>query len=186
MEDTRWNIPRDPGDMSIVSGAANSIMTIRAARPGDAEAIAGVFLDSARLHADLDPERYLVPSADDVAARYANVTSQHNAEATTLVAEIDGALVGFVDARLERSPDPMHRDIVYCHVSEIAVGNRYQGHGIGAQLLHAAEEWGRQRGATFASLEHHVANTRAAAFYERRMGYTVAAAILIKPLPATA
>jgi GNAT superfamily N-acetyltransferase len=167
--------------MSEVCGLV--AVSIRTAVSADADGIARVFLESAEHHAGLDPERYSVPSVEIVAARYRMGRQHpHGVDAITLVAECDGEIVGFVDARLERSRDPMHRDLVYCHVAELAVGRRYQSRGIGGQLLEAAEAWGHQNGATLASLEYHAANTRAGRFYQRRMGYSVAATILIKPL----
>ena len=101
--------------------------------------------------------------------------------AVTLLAEIRGEIVGFVDIQLTRSPDPMHREMLYCHIVEIAVSNNHQGHGIGTQLLSAAEDWGRQQGAEFASLEYLAANQRAALFYER-LGYRPAQITAIKRL----
>lgn len=160
-------------------------VTIRTAVSEDADGIARAFLESAEYHAGLDTERYSAPSIESVSSRYRE-GRQHprdaRARAITLVAELDGEIVGFVDARLERSPDPMHRDMLYCHVAEIAVSRRHQNRGMGGQLLEKAEAWGRQNGAAFASLEHHVANTRAGNFYQHRMGYSVAATILIKRL----
>jgi ribosomal protein S18 acetylase RimI-like enzyme len=98
------------------------------------------------------------------------------------VAELTGEIVGFIDARLEQSLDAMHREMIYCHVAEIAVGGRHRKQGIGGQLLLAAEDWGRRRGAKFASLEFHSENTRAGEFYQRRMGYRVASITAIKRL----
>jgi ribosomal protein S18 acetylase RimI-like enzyme len=160
-------------------------VTIRPAVSADADGIARVFLESAEHHAGLDPDRYHVPPFDAISTRYRE-GEQHpgdpNTESITLVAEGRGEIVGFVDARLERSPDPMHRDMVFCHVIEIAVSASRRSHGIGEGLLRAVEEWGRRHGATFASLEYHSANTRAGAFYEGRMGYRVAALVAIKHL----
>jgi ribosomal protein S18 acetylase RimI-like enzyme len=158
---------------------------IREASPQDVPGIANTFLESAEYHATLDPERYSVPMVETISARYQEAPQYPaNAEerAITLVAEFKREIVGFIDARLERSPDLMHREMAYCHISEIAVSPRYQNQGVGERLLRAAEEWGRGQGATFASLEYHVANTRAAEFYQRRMGYRVAAITAIKRL----
>jgi ribosomal protein S18 acetylase RimI-like enzyme len=157
-------------------------MTIRAAIPDDAGGITRVFLDSSEYHARLDPERYIVPHADAITARYRN-GQQHppDSQAVTLVAELDGEIVGFVDARLSQSPDPMHRGLLFCHIVEIAVSSNHQSHGIGAQLLEAAENWGREHGAEFALLEYLAANIRAAEFY-RRSGYGVASINVIKRL----
>ena len=76
----------------------------------------------------------------------------------------------------------MHREVIYCHIAEIAVRGEYQNQGIGGRLLRAAEAWGRQQGAEFASLEYHVANTRASLFYQERLGYRPASITAIKRL----
>ena len=160
-------------------------ITVRPAVAEDADGIARTYLESAEHHARLDPERYAVPAAETIVARYREAR-QHppdaGAESVTLVAELRGEIVGFIDARLARSPDAMHREMIYCHVSEIAVSGRHQNQGVGAQLLQAAEDWGRGQGATFALLEYHTANTRAGEFYQRRMGYRPAAITAIKRL----
>ncbi len=169
--------------MSEAPGSA--AIKIRPAVSDDAGAITRVYLDSAEHHARLDPERYWIPAAEAIAARYRE-GRQHppdsNGACVTLVAELAGEIVGFVDARLDQSPDAMHRDIVYCHVSEIAVSGRRRSQGIGERLLRAAEDWGRGQGAEFASLEYLAANARAGAFYEQRMGYRRAAVTAIKRL----
>ncbi len=160
-------------------------VVVRPALPADAEGIASIFLDSAAHHAALDAERYAVPDREPIVARYRSAAAGSRdaaPAAVTLVAEAEGELAGFADIRLEQSQDPMHRRMTYCHIVEIAVGSRHRSGGIGRELLTAAEEWGRRRGATFASLEYHVANTRAAAFYHGRMGYSAAATIAIKRL----
>ena len=160
-------------------------ITIRAAVSEDADGIARTFLESAEYHARLDQERYWIPAVETISARYRD-GHQHppdaDRESITLVAELSDEIVGFIDARLDRSPDPMHREILYCHVAEIAVSSRYQNQGIGGQLLRAAEDWGRRQGAEFASLEYLAVNTHASEFYQRRMGYRVASITAIKRL----
>jgi len=103
-------------------------------------------------------------------------------EVITLVAELSGEIVGFIDARIEQSPDRMHREMIYCHISEIAVSRMRRNQGIGGRLLWAAEDWGHRLGAKFASLEYHAANTRANLFYQERMGYRMASVTVIKRL----
>jgi ribosomal protein S18 acetylase RimI-like enzyme len=160
-------------------------VTIRQAVSEDADGIARTFLESAEYHARLDPERYSTPAVETISARYRE-GRQHlpdaGGEGITLVAELAGEIVGFIDARLEQSLDAMHRKIVYCHVAEIAVSCRRRNQGIGGRLLQAVEDWGRRQGAAFASLEYHAANTRAGVFYQRRMGYSVASITAIKRL----
>ena len=159
-------------------------ITIRPAVPADAERIARPYMESAEYHARLDPERFALPAPEAVLTRYRQ--PQHApfmpGQRITLVAESACDVVGFVDARLFESPDPMHRAMTYVHIEEIAVSESHQGQGIGARLLEAAENWGRQMGAAFASLEYLAANARAATFYRERMGYKVASLTAIKRL----
>ncbi len=160
-------------------------ITIRPAVSGDADGIARTYLESAEYHAGLDPERYSPPAVETISARYRE-GRQHPPDAAgggiTLVAELSGEIVGFIDAGLAQSPDPMHREIIYCHIAEIAVSSRHQNQGIGGRLIQAAEEWGRRQGAEFASLEFHTANVRAGSFYRQRMGYRPASITAIKRL----
>jgi ribosomal protein S18 acetylase RimI-like enzyme len=160
-------------------------LQIRPAAPEDADGIARAFIESAEQHARLDPERYSIPLRETISARYRE-GRQHPVDPggkfVTIVADLDGEIVGFVDARLDQSQDAMHRDIIYCHIAEIAVRCQYRSQGIGERLLRAAEEWGRLLGAEFASLEYHVANVRAGVFYQERMGYRPASITAIKRL----
>jgi ribosomal protein S18 acetylase RimI-like enzyme len=160
-------------------------MEIRTAVPEDAEGIARVFLDSADHHARLDPERYFTPEYDVVVERYRHGLQHPQRpaeEIITLVAEIETQIAGFVDARLERPFDAMHRQTVYCYIAEVAVSAKHRSGGVGERLVRAAEEWGRRLGAEFASLEYNSANTRAGIFYRERLGYKIASITAIKRL----
>jgi ribosomal protein S18 acetylase RimI-like enzyme len=169
----------------VNDSAGELAVIIRPAVSADADGIARAFIESADYHARLDPERYWLPAVETISARYRQ-GRQHPPDALsgsiTLVAERSNEIVGFIDARIEQSPDPMHREILYCHIAEFAVSHRHQNQGLGARLLQAAEDWGRRQGAQFASLEFHTANTRASLFYQQRMGYRPAATIAIKRL----
>src|ERR1700712_1745866 len=96
---------------------------IRPAIPEDADGIARTFLESAEYHAELDPDRYSTPPVDTISAHYRENLqhSAHRGGEATLLAELKGEIVGFIDVRLEQSPDLMHREMVYCHIVEIAV-----------------------------------------------------------------
>lgn len=167
----------------MINEASKMAATIRRAVKEDADGITRTFVESAEHHASLDSDLYFVPAAETIAARYRE-GRQHpdeNAESITLVAELSGDIVGFIDARLYRPTDAMHRQMIYCLISEIAVKSEHQNHGIGGQLLRAAEDWGRQHGAEFAALEYHAANARAGAFYQH-MHYRLASITAIRRL----
>jgi GNAT superfamily N-acetyltransferase len=168
----------------MINAASKLAAIIRQAVAEDAGGIARTFLESAEHHASLDSELYFVPEAETIAARYKEGRqhpAEERAENITLVAELSGEIVGFIDARLYQQMDAMHRQIVYCLVSEIAVRRQHQNRGIGRQLLRAAEDWGREQGAEFAALEYHAANTSAGAFYQH-MHYRLASITTIRRL----
>jgi GNAT superfamily N-acetyltransferase len=168
----------------ILEFSRPAAITIRRGVSEDAHGITRTFLESAEHHAGLDSELYLVPATETIVARYRE-GRQHPPDSygknVTLVAELSGEIVGFVDARLYQPLDAMHREMTYCLVSEIAVKRRYQKQGIGGKLLRAAEDWGREQQAKFAVLEYHSANARAGAFYGR-MRYRAASITAIKRL----
>jgi ribosomal protein S18 acetylase RimI-like enzyme len=158
-------------------------VTVRTATAQDAEAITRIYIQSADHHANIDAERYCIPPEEFILERY-RTGGQHVAgsEASTLVAEAGGQLLGFADIRLNQSTDPMHKDLIYCHIVEIAVREDIRSQGIGERLMRAAEDWGRDRGAELMSLEYNGANKRAAQFYNERMGYRAASIMAIKRL----
>ena len=170
----------------MITQATNlEAITIRRAVPEDAEGITRTYMESAEHHAGLDSELYRVPARQTITARYRERRQhpQDGCEASiTLVAELGDEIVGFIDARIFQPLDAMHREMVLCLVSEIAVARRNQKQGIGGKLLQAAEDWGRRQGAEFAILEYHPANTRAGMFYQRHMGYRISSLTVIKRL----
>lgn len=82
------------------------------------------------------------------------------------VAELDGAVVGFVHAG-ERTHFSGERD---GYVGELVVAEPAARRGIGRALLAAAEDWAAGRGLRRLSLETGAANTTARAFYAA-LGY---------------
>ena len=156
-------------------------MQIRKATSADAEAITQVFMDSAEHHATLNPQRCYVPASESIIDRYRN-GHQHpvpGPDSITFVAEENGSILGFLDARIEEPYDPMIRPIKYCFVSDIAVSAAHRSRGIGEKLMHAAERWARERGAGYVLLEYGQNNSRAAALYER-LGYSPTSITMLK------
>lgn len=159
---------------------------VRAATPEDAEAITRVYMESAEIHARLDPERNRVPERAAIEQRY-RTSSQHPEAAVasiTLVAELSDEICGFVDARLIDSfdrIDPMYKPATYCFIADIAVAEISRSRGAGEALMRAAEDWALEHRAHFVYLEYQVDNGRAAAFYER-LGYRPSSNVVMKKL----
>ena len=131
------------------AGMTNLAMTVRAAAPGDVEAIAAVWHDGWR-------EAHLghLPPAIEPHRRPEGFRRRAAANlATTTVAEVDGRVVGFVMT---------HGD----EVEQVYVAPQARARGVADRLLRhgerrVAERFGRAWLAVIAS------NTRARRFYER-------------------
>lgn len=81
-----------------------------------------------------------------------------------LVAEVDGAVAGFVKIR-PVTPLPSHAHVL--QIQGLGVDPAYQGRGVGQALLHAAADEARSRGARKLSLRVLGGNSTARRLYER-------------------
>jgi len=88
-----------------VTGRSDAVV-IRTASTSDVEALADVYVSSARHHAALDPAFYNVPGRDAVVRHLRDaLADEDEADVVRLVAEVDGTVVGSADVQL-RSPGP--------------------------------------------------------------------------------
>lgn len=118
----------------------DSQISIRAAAPGDAEAIASLFTD----------EGYPAGSSD-IVERLSRFSS---AESRVLVAELDGTLLGFL--ALHAMPRFEHDDTIV-RILALVVDAGARERGIGRSLMGEAESIGRELGAAFVEITagHH-------------------------------
>lgn len=98
-----------------------------------------------------------------------------------LVAERDGALVGYLMATQHERPPIMvgPPDLMIC---ELAVAESLRGQGVGRRLLDEAEAWGQAEGTGYLRLHVYEANVGAIRFYERE-GFTTHERVLLRPIP---
>jgi GNAT superfamily N-acetyltransferase len=151
----------------------------------DADAVAQAIVDSSIWHAGLEPERYRVLHGATVADDYRN-GRQHRAggkpdEQATLVAELDGRVVGVADLRVVY-PAGAHQLLRYGEIAELAVAAHARSKGVGTALVAAAEEWARERGCVYTVLDYDARNLDAGRFYRDRLGYSSAGEIVLKKL----
>lgn len=136
-------------------GERPGAVAVRPAVPGDAEALA-------RLNRDDLGYDHPVPDT----ARQLELALASGREAV-LVAELDGAVVGYVHAEEYR--------VLYApllvNVLGIAVDGGVRGLGVGRALMDAVEAWATRRGAAAVRLVSGESRAGAHAFYER-LGYT--------------
>jgi GNAT superfamily N-acetyltransferase len=98
--------------------------------------------------------------------------------ALLLVAEGPGALGPDVAGYLLATSHPaFHANGPVVWVEEVMVAAPARAHGVGRQLMAAAEDWARQRGAAYVALA-----TRRAALFYRSLGYQDSATYFKKPL----
>ena len=156
---------------------------IRPASSDDAAAIARVYMESAEHHATIDPEHCEVPDRAAIEERYRQGRQHPDSEspAITLVAELGGEIVGFLDAQIQLPFDPMLRRTPYCFIADVAVAATHRGHGVGEQLMQVVETWAREQHAGFVSLIYNTGNSRVTAFYSR-LGFAPVSVGLMKPL----
>ena len=84
-----------------------------------------------------------------------------------LVADRDGAIVGYEVLRVRESPPvPFVVSRRYVLLSDIAVSEAEQGRGIGRLVVEAAIQWARERGMSEIELSVYEFNDAAIAFYE--------------------
>lgn len=129
--------------------------TIRPARDTDAAAIARL---AGELGYPVEPKR--------MAARLAQMAQATEQPAVVLVAERDGAVVGWVHVVVPA-------DLVLDATADIwglVVAQSARGGGIGRALMTAAEAWAAARGCHEVRLRSGAHRTEAHAFYER-LGY---------------
>jgi GNAT superfamily N-acetyltransferase len=88
---------------------------------------------------------------------------------TTFVAELDGKVVGMAGACIARFYE---RNGVYARLCALVVSGESSGHGVGAALVRAVENWALERDAAEIFLNSGVQREGAQAFYEK-LGYRV-------------
>jgi GNAT superfamily N-acetyltransferase len=129
-------------------------VTIRAARPSDADMIAAL---TKQLGYHTEPSV--------VASRLSRVL--HRSDQQLVVADDDGRAIGWIHMVVTEyiEADP------FVVIGGLVVDRDYRKQGIGTRLLAHAEAWAEQRGCSVVRLSSTVQRTEAHKFYERA-GYT--------------
>jgi GNAT superfamily N-acetyltransferase len=152
--------------------------TIREIRRGDGPALAEIWLDRASSTTAIEPETYRHPKEDGLGEwiEWEQIGDVKKGIGTTLVAELDGRVIGMIFVRLE-GPMPYseyqmvsefdHRVLI---IDAIAVRPEHRRTGLGRRLLDAAEDWGRRQGAHYATSIEWARNEQSLPFFRSR-GY---------------
>jgi ribosomal protein S18 acetylase RimI-like enzyme len=134
-------------------------MEVRPDRREDEEALLAI--DRATISPDVTPA-----SPDDPARVF---WKREEDPANTLVAEVDGAVAGYVKLRQATELESSRHVL---HVAGLAVDPAHQGEGIGRDLMESAVEAAERRGARRLTLRVLGPNKRAQKLYES-LGFEV-------------
>ncbi len=143
-----------------MTGGPAGAVTVRAARPADAEAIGGMMREFAAYLRSLGDEGPLDADADMV--RRHGFGS--GAAFTALVAEQDGALLGYLLYHFGFDADRACRIV---HVIDLYVREHARRHGIARALMERAREICRDAGGGGLVWSVYKPNGLAAGFYDR-------------------
>ena len=164
------------------------MITVRHARTGDGPAIVRALFASARHHVALDETSFRLPQAEGIAEFYDSHVEVLGPGQACFVGECDGSVVGHLWARIQYPDSSSERQVmrelaeIRLHVDSLAVEEEHRRKGVGKALMDAAEAWGRDLGASVASLEVNEFNDLAVRFYLGPAGYRRRALSLRKSL----
>src|SRR5579884_1193084 len=103
----------------------NIKILIREEQSSDAEALAQIYVESAKHHYRLNPKKYKIPSKKDVVSN--SVSKKHGIDSIAFVAEYDGVPVGSIGVQLRKlSPITMSRSKVVAEIN-ISVKEELRG-----------------------------------------------------------
>lgn len=145
-------------------------MMIRIAHEADCDAIGKLWGQLVAYHRQLDDA--MPASAIDGEMRYASRIRNHlgDSYAQTLVAEVEGEVVGFITGMiLDLMPEMFEEDVAGM-VGDIFVLEAFRNQGVGKALLDALRDWFRLRGASYYEWHVAVKNVTAMRFWEANGG----------------
>lgn len=157
-------------------------MTFRPATLMDVPALRRLYDEFHLFHVRGVPDRLLVPAEpqDDGRFRDSIATILGDEHAMLLVAETDGQLVGFAEIYLrDEDASPYRPGRRYAHLQSLAVTEASRRGGIGVRLLHRAEEWAFDQGASEIRTDVWEFDDGPLPFYERD-GYSTLRRTLVK------
>jgi GNAT superfamily N-acetyltransferase len=164
-------------------------VNVRDAGPGDGEALSRLWVGDALYYVELFPEDFRVPNLEGLAEDLEKALArERDPSRLWLVAELDGEVVGQLGAHVEPPMDNADRQMLpylgrtRLFIDSLGTAKTHWRRGVGAALVEAAEEWGRDKGATVAILDTYIHSPVSVPFWQERMHYSPRAIIFQKSL----
>src|SRR5262245_16889212 len=118
---------------------------VRAATQDDYGALGPVIKELDSFHAKALPD-FFRHVEDPARSRQWLIDTLQNPEALLLVAEQEGAIVGYLWAQVRQNPDlPMFVPRRWLMIESVGVTETYRGKGVGRALMQVAHEWAQAR-----------------------------------------
>ncbi len=139
-------------------------MEIRKAQEQDIDAILELNRQIGEIHFEQAPQVFCPPSPEERAFLLTAIAAEGR---LFCVAEQEGAVVGFLTARIDINETiPFLSKQPICRIGTVVVDEGYRSQGIGKALIAHCDEWGKVQGAHQIRLEVMAFNERAKALYE--------------------
>jgi GNAT superfamily N-acetyltransferase len=145
---------------------------IRLAEAADAERIGALLAEMVAYHADLDPQTFR--PAEKGAERYARgiLDRLRDSDARVLVAEIDGAVVGYVHGVIADITTELFMPLRCGLLADIYLQVAFRRRGLGKLLVERLMLWFRSRGVNQFEWQVSAGNHEALAFWKAIGGET--------------
>ena len=164
-------------------------VVVRDYRTGDAEGIARIGLENSAYYAGLAPEYFKRPDEQGFVEFLEDDEEWRSAsENLSLVAEVNGEVAGYLEASVQPPLDSARwqsqRDLAEprLFINYVGTADAFKRMGVATELVGAADEWGRSKGAKVAVCDTYIDSALSIPFWERRMGYVRRAVVFRKPL----
>jgi GNAT superfamily N-acetyltransferase len=155
---------------------------VRSAAAGDYPAMAALLADVDELHRLNVPWLFRQPGLEPRPREFFGQLLA-SGDATVLVADAEGQVIGVATAMMRRAPElPVFINQSWGVLDNIAVARAWRRRGVGRALTRAAELWALGSGANWLELGVYAFNAEAHAFYQA-LGYAPVSTKLRKPLP---
>lgn len=141
--------------------------------------MAAAWQDAGRFYVAIDERDFQVPDDNGLVDWLESgiEAMEEDQDLALLVADVDGEVTGWVGCRLAQPISDarwqLQRELAQTRliVDAVCVAERHRGSGTGVDLVRAAEEWGRERGARLAVADGNWSSGLVQRFYESRLGY---------------
>ncbi len=169
------------------SGGKPGELVVRPGRPGDGAALARIHVEGATYYLAFAPDDFQMPDEDGLLA-YIEGELEPADGSLVLVAELDGepaaavfarVVPALAEARYQWNPAFAQTRL---SIEYLATGEAQRRRGVASALVEAAEQWGREQGATLAFTDTFLRSPASRQFWRERMGYTERSVSLYKRL----